>query len=545
MRDNRSKWKFIVDKYNVRVDKTLSAHEVRYWKDILYKILKVGIEFELNLPKARPRCDGNDPRCQCKYLAERDCWAKCAKLEYCQATKNIMTCANRTSKCKPEQCANCEDYEFTCLGLYCNEFVPFCVVCEAFKKPCDTCEKYKVKQLAPHEVRQLLIDKFNPSGSYGHVGKGVVKITRDGSLVSDGGVEIITVGRRVNYWEFYNMSKEILDLAKAHGAYVNERCGAHMHVLAAYYGDINELEKPLPELVLANFHQLVRKYQNALTWLTMALHDPMHLTRWEKFRVSILDISPIADSMRRVVEKVTDVAGGNKYAFVNYRNCYFNKTGDIEIFHVEFREADATLCPSVYAALACLHFAFVIKAVEISRYGLLMVGGNEALKKACEMKKLILNGADRDYHGSRLGDTAAVLDHVDYFREEAVDMLSQMKNILIKLGPAYDVLEKLAYKPVALRRAEGDSWDTIENDLKVDMDETGKIEIKIDEVIDLRLVDDCFELNEWIENVTRIINEELPVEEKITVDVVNNYIKTKIKEGDFIWSEKLGAIISI
>jgi len=545
MRDNRNKWKFIIDKHNVRIDKTLSAHEVRYWKDILYKILKVGIEFELNLPKGKKKCDGNDPRCQCRHLVYENCWTRCASEDKCRAEHNINTCANRTKKCKPDMCSTCEEYEFKCIGLYCNEFIPFCIKCNNFERPCNECDKYKSKQLPPSDVRRLLTDKFKPSGSYGKIGKGVVRITKDGSLVSDGGVEIITVGRRVNYWEFYNMSKEILDLAKEHGAYVNERCGAHMHVLAAYYDGINELEKPMPELILANFHQLVRKYQNALTWITMALDDPNHMTRWEKFRVSIIDISPIRNKMKTVNDKVISAAGGQKYGFVNYRNCYFDKNGDVEIFHVEFREADATLCPSIYAALACLHFAFVIKAVEISRYGLLMVGDSETLKKARDMKALILNGADRGYGDPRFSDTYKLLDHADYFREESLDMLAQMKNILIKLGPAYDVLEKLAYKPVALRRIDGDTWDTIEEDLKVDINDTNKIEIKIDEAIDLRLVDECYDIDEWINSVAEIVNESLVDDEKVTTNLIKNYIDEKIREGNLVWSEKLGTVIPI
>jgi len=539
MRDNRNKWKFITDKKNVRIDKHLDAHEIRYWKDILYRILKVGIEFELNLPKGKDGCAGGNLKCGCYYMTNRQCWSDCANTTYCRNVASLETCGNRSEDCKPENCQHCENYSFVCIGIGCNEFAPRCWNCQDFVKACKTCEKYQRKSLPPAEVRKKFKNAFKPSGSYGKVGSGVVRITKDGSLVDDGGVEIITVGRRVNYWEFYTMSKKILDMAKKHGAYVNERCGAHMHVLASYYENTNELERPMPEIILANLHQLIRKYQNALTWITMALGDPNHMTRWEKFRVSILDISPVKSQMYRVSEKIINNSGGNKYGFVNYKNCRFSPDGDVEIFHIEFREADATLCPSIYAALACLHFAFVIKAVEISRYGLLVLDD----PKAKEMKNVILNGAHKSYSEPRFSNTSELLDHAEYFREEAMDMLAQMKNILIKLGPAYDVLEKLAYKPVALRRIEGDKWDDIEKSLEVRLNKESQVEIKIDEAIDLRLVDDCTDVEEWIRNVTEIVNETSDV--KITSDDVKNYIEDGIREGNLIWSSKLGTIISI
>ena len=59
---------------------------------------------------------------------------------------------------------------------------------------------------------------------------------QDGSLLGKKGAEVITVGRRVDYWEFYKMAKTIIDTAVTKGAYVNERCSTHMHVLAGYYG---------------------------------------------------------------------------------------------------------------------------------------------------------------------------------------------------------------------------------------------------------------------------------------------------------------------
>ena len=64
--------------------------------------------------------------------------------------------------------------------------------------------------------------------------------------------------------------------------------------------------------------------------------------------------------------------------------CNFNpeNKNNINRFHVEFRAADCLLSPSATAAIACMYYALIIKAVEISRYGLTEVGDGEWLDRA-------------------------------------------------------------------------------------------------------------------------------------------------------------------
>ena len=541
MRDNRHQWQF----YDSVLYPAISSSEVRYWKTFLSRVLKVGIEYEFNLREQKGKCKENDMSCLCIHILE-DCWTKCINTEECAVTPNIEICANRNSKCKPSDCKTCENYKFQCLGLQCTNFISSCFECSKYERPCKSCEHRYDPDRDPDKIRSLLKDEFQPTNTYTDIGKsGVVSITTDGSLLGKRGVEVITVGRRLDYWEFYTMSKNIIDRVQQLGGYLNERTGAHMHVLSGYYQDrstINELEKPMPAIIFANFHQLVRRYQNALTWITSTLSDPNHITRWEKFRKGILDISPVSRSASEICAKVADVAHGSKYGFVNYRNMMFTNNKEIDIFHVEFREADASMCPSYFAALACLHCAFVIKAVEISRYGLLKVGSREWLKTAKNMKKVILNG-DGDYHGPRFSNTDKVLDYKDYFIAEALDMVSHMKNILFRFGPAYEVLNKLAVRPISLRRIDGDKWATIENDIGINISETEKFELRIDEIIDLNLIDDCSNSEEWASEVYKLLKEENY--EGIDKNKVSAYIMAKVREGEIVWSESIGCMITI
>ncbi len=541
MRNNRERWQF----YNHPSKPVLSSSDVRYWKRSLKGLLKVGIEFEFNLQEQKGSCKGDNAQCPCVRIGE-GCWEVCTLLKECSKLPCIDTCSSQATSCKPATCGKCKTYNFKCIGPSCVDFMSSCFTCTNFDKNCDTCAKRYDPDRDPKNVRNIMSNEFQPSNNYGKVSSsGVVGITTDGSLAGDKGVEIITIGRRVDYWEFYKMTKKIIDRSVELGAYLSERTGSHMHVLTSYNDDggSNEMEKPMPQIILANFHQLCRRYQNALTWMTIALGDPNHMTRWEKFRVSILDISPVINDMRKVVEAVHHKSSGSKYGFVNYDNTRFTG-GDIDRFHVEFRGADSTLCPSWYAALACMHYAMVIKAVEISRYGMLKVGDEEWLNRAKKMKEVILNNCG-DYSGPRTSNTSKLLDNRTYFIKESLDLVGQLKGILLKLGPAYDVLMKIAERPAAMRLLDGDTWEDIEKSLEMKMDDVDALEVKMNEIIDLKLIEDCSNLGEWVKEVQRCMTDDEEVEQDIETEQIQLFVDTKMREGEMIWSTSVGCVVSI
>ena len=549
MRDNRDKWRF----YNHPSKPPLTAEDVRYWRSALTKLLKVGIELEFNLPEQKGVCKGDNAHCPCIHI-DQDCWKECANTKECSKTPCIDTCENRSPDCTAEKCEKCKDYKLACLGTNCIEFVSACFTCKKFDKNCDTCpKKYDVSK-DPKQIRQYMTNELNPSGNYGKVSQsGVVSITTDGSLSGDKGVEIITIGRRPDYWEFFRMSKKILDMCTEKGAFLNERCSSHMHLLTSYYDNpdsrINELERDMPETIVANFHQLCRRYQNAITWMTMALDNPRHMTRWEKFRISVLEVSPVTKSMQEVNQQICNksqkLANKEKYGWVNYTNTQFSGNM-ISKFHVELRVADSTLCPSYYAGLACLFYALLIKAAEISRYGVLKIGDEEWLDRATTIKDTMLNGTG-GYDGGRMSDTRHTLEYREELIYQSFELINQLKGILMKLGPAYDILAKLAQQPVALRRIDGDKWEDIENALAVKMEESDQIEFRINEVVDLRYIEDCRSIEEWISEVSKIVNdlEDANMAMEITKEDIKKFVDNKMRDGELIWSDSTGAMIAL
>ena len=558
-----NKWDFV--QHPTR--KPLSAREVSYWKLNLSRILKIGAEFEFNLPdKPTGTCRGKSFTCPCVYYGtERTCWEGCLNEPTCSKTKNIGTCANRTDKCTEDKCKDCEAYTFKCVGIHCvNRLLP-CIDCKEFELDCTMCMYRFDPNKNPDAIREACRNKFNPSGSYGIMGKsGVHSIVKDGSLLGQKGMEIITSGRRVDYWEFYKMSKSIIDESVSRGAYTNERCSIHMHALASYYGKTdgmssrsstktNELEKNMPEIIFANFHQLIRRYQNAITWMSTGLDDPNHLTRWEKFRVSILKISAVRNSMKDVKEMVSAESGGNKYGWINYRMCEFGQDNSLQRLHTEVRVMDGILSPSAVAAMSCLYYSLFIKAVELSRYGILKVGDKDWLAQALEVKSALMNNNsswDEGNKAGRFSDTSQLTAYVKVLTSESFELISQLKHILAQVGPAYEVLEKLAESPCSVSRCDGKSWEDIENDLKIELTEEGALDYEIKRIIDTRQFTNTVNIDVWSDEVATAVstNPDLGLKGLKPDEIrqkVRQYVEDQQINGEIIWANKIGSVIHI
>ena len=569
MRNNREKWEF----FKSPLRPTLTTEEVMYYRRSLVQTLKAGVEIELNMPnRTSGKCNGSNIVCACKQVFTDTCWLVCANREACMSKRSPSTCEfiNVCKECKDfgKEHTDCEKYKFKCSNMTCVNFVSACFSCGLFETDCKNCPDRFDEKGDPEYLRGCITKELKPSHNYGNVGPfGVHSIVTDGSLLGAGGVEIITNGRRVNFWEFYKMFSKILKVATKHGAWTNERCSIHVHLLASYYANVSkqlgnksipnniqELERSIPEIVLANFHQLVRRYQNALTWMTMGLSDPDHFRRWEKFSVSVLDFSAIPMTMENVSNDIsqacrTETSGGSKYSFVNYLLSHFDDNGDVSRLHVEMRQSDGMMCPSILAALPCLYYALIIKATEISRHGLLKIGDETWLDRAKKIKKAILNnrsswGDAKGPHG-RLSDTKNLYKYYDILTSESLEMIHQVKHILSTVGPAYEILVSLAERPVALRRHDGESWQGIEDSIAVPMNESTLLETSIDELVSLRIVTECKNIGEW---KVEIIHELQREYDDMSIEGLDgsltNYVEDGFGDGKFLWSRSLGTVMA-
>jgi hypothetical protein len=209
---------------------------------------------------------------------------------------------------------------------------------------------------------------------------------------------------------------------------------------------------------------------------------------------------------------------------------------------------DGMYAPSAIAALACLFYALLVKAVEISRYGLLEVGDAEWVERTERIKEAMLNGRG-GYDGPRVANTSKLYKYHDVLIDEATDLVRQLKHILFKLGPCYPILEKLAEKPIALRRCDGQRWKEIESDLAVEPTAEDELQLHLRSFIDLHLVSECASLQEWIIAVSDEMREDPDIEmdslPEDLEDAIGKYVAEKQSDGEMIWSEKLGSVMNI
>ncbi|KKM98299.1 hypothetical protein LCGC14_1159400, partial [marine sediment metagenome] len=377
-------------------------------------------------------------------------------------------------------------------------------------------------------------------------------VIKDGSLVG-GGIEVPTVGRRVHWQSFYNMCKGIIEPIVGRGGFVNERCGQHFHVLAGYFKKnvhhrISELEQPLPEIVLANFHQLNRRYELSMFWIMSGGENIENLTRWSRFRQSIYQYSALRNKMERIQKELaTNIAcmGGTsqngKYASVAYHFCDFTPTGDVETFHIENRIADGCLSPAVITAWAMLCYAMVMKAVRLSQYGVMEVGDQEFTNQTKEAMPHLIDGGRRGWDGSRHADTSGIGTSIPFLRETSRELVQLLKPELYNMGPAFNILMDLAERPCSIRRSEGDSWDKIEDDLygpyaKEESQHDYVSEEEVRELIDLAGIVECDDVCTWVEEVAANLGQNL--------QQVEGTVESLLSSRRYRWSEAIGSLIT-
>lgn len=505
MKNQSSEWVFVKKASRP----ALSGKKVQYWKGALQRLLKAGIEIELNLPVQTGRCDRQNFLCKCTNVF------------------NASAPMPSTSLCY-EQCAhwdggNCSiAKEEGCVGTYCAAFKSPCPHCSKFDRGCDTCpELYDINK-DPRKIRELVGKALAPTRFVGATGKtGTYKVCRDGSLLGDGGIEVATTGRRVQFAPIYDMMRNIIDECTKYGAYTNYRCSIHNHMLASYLtpafgsddiatkyikNEITELEGPLPEIIVANFHQLVRRYQCALVWMSAAGKSMTALTRWEKFRKSILPYSVLRNKMPLVVKEVGSASSSKrKYGLINYEQMVFDQLGRASRFHIEGRYMDGCLSPAAITAHTCLLFALVVKAVEISRHGVLQSGNREYMQRQREIYDNLCNndaswGSDIANH--RQSDTSRLEPYIPDLIEQSMQLVRLVKNTLSEMTPADAILRELAEMPIALRLIRGDSWEKIEDDLMPGRHAPHEHEDRFLRIASLGAISECESSDEWVDALT-------------------------------------------
>lgn len=372
-------------------------------------------------------------------------------------------------------------------------------------------------------------EEFEPTHSLQHVGKyGVYDVKPDGSVPN--GMELITVGRRFNWKVFYDMNKRIMDKFQENEFYTTHHTGMHIHLLAGYSKDgIRELEKDVPELILANYYQLHRIFAPELYFIASGGVSRHALTRYILFRRPPFDYTPMTKSMNDIQRLMNDNYG--KYQMFNLNPLHFNNR-DISRFHVEIRHPDTHLSPAYATALVALEVAMLNKAIELSQCGIISMKQDEyEIRKNLFEKFANLGTGDRDSDSTELTDV-----DLENLGAMASDMVRWFKPEIISINQtAYEILQKIAVKPASLMRIEGKSWKKVEEYLySPEVVDNENID-KISEMIILQQITDCYSAHHWKDKVSSRLS--LPITK------VNELIGQLGRDKIVAFDREIGAMI--
>lgn len=287
------------------------------------------------------------------------------------------------------------------------------------------------------------------TGDYKYFGNGIDEVKTDGSLRN--GVEITLSPTR--YYSFAQMYARYLDFSNKVMPYepmIHERASWHNHVSLDNRNGVQAKEKDVPDIILKNTIALFRKYYPAFAYMSATLPEERGAyTRFNEFcHTSGINDFRSTDSYSTIKSEFDD-----RY---NALNISHNKQGS---FWIEFRYPDCTLFPMQMATQQGLLKALIMKAIELSQFGVV----NSLVSSDIKDLWLFRNNPD-DYEEDVFDDdnledyeydnydriSIPVRQHIlDRLKDLANDLVSFLSDKLYQIDERLPFLaSKLAEKPV-------------------------------------------------------------------------------------------------
>ncbi|MCK4449619.1 MAG: hypothetical protein KAX26_03400, partial [Anaerolineae bacterium] len=155
--------------------------------------------------------------------------------------------------------------------------------------------------------------------------------------------------------------------------------------------------------------------------------------------------------------------------FINLEHVTFTEDGAVRDFHLEFRFPDADLSPTSIVAKTFLFLAMLLKAVEMSQYGVIHVGRIKEWRRKVELLDMLNNNDGKLATSDTSGVTPEVMDELRAGCRELLELLKPVFGRFARVAcegsedhPAFEVLNLLAETPLSLLRASGRDWREIE-----------------------------------------------------------------------------------
>jgi len=317
------------------------------------------------------------------------------------------------------------------------------------------------KGVSKEDLMPHLIEALQPTQDLNRLGRyGVLNVVSEHC-----GVEIQVIGRLPHYNALLQQYRDLF-AQLPEGIRARPTCGLHYHVLAV------GLAEPVPEIILANVWNLTRRYAPNLRFLTSAGDQMTALCRRRNYtsHLEMVRLSPGTMSMAQIQQALRESRVVPEHQnFLNLEHITFDDNGAVRNFHLEFRFPDADLSPTSIVAKTFLFLAMLLKAVELSQYGVIHVGKIDEWRRKCQLLDWLSNN-----DGSlATSDTSQITPEIiDELRAGCRELLELLKPVFVRFAraagegseehPAFEVLSLLAETPLSLLRASGRGWSEIE-----------------------------------------------------------------------------------
>ncbi|RLC71932.1 MAG: hypothetical protein DRI81_17040 [Chloroflexi bacterium] len=307
-----------------------------------------------------------------------------------------------------------------------------------------------------------LVERLQPTRDLTNLGQyGVLDIISEHC-----GLEVQIIGRQPYYPALMEQYRAILDPLVERGVRARATCGLHYHTLTI------GLSEPTPEIVLANVWNLTRRYAPYLRFLTSGGDCSEALCRRRNYtsHLEMVRHTPGVYSMREIYQLLHASKRVPEHQnFLNLEHVTFTDDGEVRDFHIEFRFPDADLAPSSIVAKTFLFLAVLLKAVEMSQYGVIHVGRVREWRRKVELLDMLSNNEGNLATSDTSGVTPEVIDELRTGCRELLELLKPVFVRFARVGyegsedhPAFEVLSLLAETPLSLLRASGRDWIEIE-----------------------------------------------------------------------------------
>ncbi len=345
------------------------------------------------------------------------------------------------------------------------------------------------------------------------------------------GVEVQVIGRHPHWDSLLDQYHQIVQPLLQQGIRMRPTCGLHFHLIAI------GLAENIPEIILANLWNMARKYAPGLKFLTSGGNtwEGLCRRRQNNAHQEFLRQSPMSMSMREIQQRLKNSLEVPEHQnFFNLEHLGFDRDGGIKQFHIEFRFPDGDLSPVSITSKTFLYLAMLLKAVEISKFGLLHVGKIRDWNRNKDLMDLISNNEG----AMATSDTSQALDRLEEYRKNAGDLLKFLKSIFILLdNPSEVLLQALAEKPISLRRIESDDWKKIDRNLSrlFEAEKTfDQVDYRLIKIIELGLVENMPNFEEWLTMTA------------IQANISRENVRSRIagyKRRDPVWAPELGRMV--